>query len=211
VVRTFGGAMHRGRAHRLREFDETFASFRSRRRVAADAKSDIAQQAVRLIRPDMIVFLDAGTTLFRVAEELPTHAPGALTVVTQSLMIAAHLASVDGFTVHLLGGRVLARQGLALGAATESAAKKFQFDLAILGAEAIDQQGVWNSQQDVVALQRTIISRSQRSCFLLDLTKLGRTAAVQVMTLQQMQARHVRLITDADRATQRLHGIELHS
>ena len=176
VVRTFGGAMARGRAHRLREFDETFTSFRSRRRVAVLAKNTIARQAMRLIRPGQTVFLDAGTTLFQLAEEIAAHPPAPLTIVTQSLMIAALLASVEGLNVHLLGGRVLARQGLALGTATEAAARKLRFDLALLGAEALNVEGIWNSQEDVVALQRAVMARSNRSCFLLDATKIGKSA-----------------------------------
>ena len=208
VTRTFGGAMLRGKSHRLREFDSTFASFRSRRRVAADAKASIARQAARLITDGQTIFLDGGTTLFSLAEELTHRLVGALTIVTQSLMIAAHLASVDDYTVHLLGGRVLPRQGLALGSTALSAVKAFRFDLALLGAEGINDKGLWNSQQDVVALQRSVISRSTQSCFLVDANKFGHAAPIEIMTIEHMQERGYRLLTDADRETRRAYGIE---
>ena len=36
-----------------------------------------------------------------------------------------------------------------------------RFDLALLGAEGIDGDGVWNSQAEIVALQRAVIERSR--------------------------------------------------
>jgi DeoR family fructose operon transcriptional repressor len=208
VRRTFGGALSVEKSPSLRQFDTSFASFRARRRLAADSKRILAERAVRLVKAGQIVFLDAGTTTFRVVEALVRRPPTPLMVVTHSLMVALHLGAVEGLTVHLLGGQVLYRQGLTLGPTAESAAGEFEFDLALLGAEAFNTDGVFNSQDDVVQLQKKIVRKSKRTRFLMDRTKVGQTALVKVFGWDDWPSGDVRLMTDGDSSLLREHGIE---
>jgi DeoR/GlpR family transcriptional regulator of sugar metabolism len=208
VRRTFGGALSVEKSPSLRQFDTSFASFRARRRLAADSKRILAERAVRLVKARQVIFVDAGTTTFRVVEALVRRPPTPLAVVTHSLMVALQLGAVDGVTVHLLGGQVLYRQGLTLGSTTESAAGEFEFDLALLGAEAFNDDGVFNSQDDVVRLQKKIVGKSKRVRFLMDRTKVGQSAMVKVFGWSDWPSGDVGLITDADSSLLREYGVE---
>jgi DeoR family fructose operon transcriptional repressor len=208
VRRTFGGALGVERSPSLGQYEAGFASFRARRRLASGSKSVLARRAVGLIKAGQVIFLDAGTTVYRVVEELVQRPPDRLTVVTHSLMVALRLGAVEGMTVHLLGGQVLYRQGLTLGARTEVAARAFNFDLALLGAEAFNSVGIFNSQDDVVRLQKTVVGRSRRVRFLMDKTKGGQTAAVEVFGWERWPGRDVRLLSDADAALLAKNGVE---
>lgn len=208
VRRTFGGALGVQQSPTLGQFDAGFASFRARRRLAASSKSRLARRAVRLIKRRQTIFLDAGTTTFRVMEELIRRPPDRLTVVTHSLMVALHLSSVEGVTVHLLGGQVLYRQGLTLGSRTELAARAFDFDLALLGAEAFNNAGIFNSQEDVVRLQKNVVSRSKSVRFLMDKTKAGQAAPVPVFRWDRWPRGDVRLLSDAGAALLRKNRVD---
>jgi DeoR/GlpR family transcriptional regulator of sugar metabolism len=168
LTRTYGGA--------LADYNHRFPSFRQRRAVGADGKHAIARQALGLLRPELTVYLDAGTTIFVLAEMLRESPIRPLTCVTSNLPAADMLAEVEGLSVHLLGGQVLRRQSVLLGDEACLSAGFWKFDLALLGAEGMTRAGIWNSSMAVVALQRAVIAQAKCAVVLLDRTKLGRTA-----------------------------------
>ncbi|MEM6313687.1 MAG: DeoR/GlpR family DNA-binding transcription regulator [Planctomycetota bacterium] len=176
VQRTHGGAV----SPDALTYERTFASFGRRRTRAASAKARIAVAAAALVRSGMTLFIDAGTTCFRLAEELRRTPRKNLTIVTQSLAVAAHLAPSEDSSVVLLGGRLLPRQRVVLGPQTVAAARRWSFDLALLGAEAFDDAGIFNSQEDVAELQRQVMRRASTHAFLMDRTKFGRQSSARV-------------------------------
>lgn len=168
VTRTYGGA--------LADFNLRFPSFRQRRNVAVEAKRAIADRALQLVRPEMTVFFDNGTTVFTLTEAL-RHSPiRPLTCVTGNLPVADLLSEVEGLDVHLLGGQVLRRQSVLLGDAACRAAEQWKFDVAFFSAEGMTREGLWNSDATVVALQRAVAAHASGRIALLDASKLGRTA-----------------------------------
>src|SRR6185295_10543047 len=87
------------------------------------------------------------------------------------------LADLGDVEVHLLGGQYFRRTSLLLGAHTVQAARRWRFDVALLGVEGIDPAGLWNSLRDVVLLQRSVIRASAHRVVLADQVKFGRRAA----------------------------------
>lgn len=168
VTRTYGGA--------LADFNLRFPSFRQRRHLAVDAKRMISERALQLLRPEMTVFFDNGTTVFTLTEAL-RHSPiRPLTCVTGNLPVADLLSEVEGLDVHLLGGQFLRRQSVLLGDAACRSAEQWTFDIAFFSAEGMTREGLWNSDAAVVALQKAVAAHSRVNLALLDGTKLGRTA-----------------------------------
>jgi DeoR/GlpR family transcriptional regulator of sugar metabolism len=123
-----------------------------------------------------VLYLDAGTTIFALAEAIRVAHVRPLTCVTSNLPAADLLAEVDGVDVYLLGGQLLRRQSVLLGEEACRSASHWKFDLALLCAEGMTREGVWNSSPAVVALQKAVIAQSRSTVLLLDRTKLGRTA-----------------------------------
>ena len=168
VTRTYGGA--------LADFNLRFPSFRQRRNIANDAKRAIAERALQLLRPEMTVFFDNGTTVFTLTEALRQSPIRPLTCVTGNLPVADLLSEVEGLDVHLLGGQVFRRQSVLLGDAACRSAEQWTFDVAFLSAEGMTREGLWNSETAVVMLQRAVAAHATVKIALLDATKLGRTA-----------------------------------
>ena len=116
-----------------------------------------------------------------------------LKVVTNSLPVAEALASRGSSEVHLLGGCLLPHQLVVVGPGASLSLSSWGFDLAFLSAEAMDAEGLWNSQDDISDFQRHLCGRSEQAVFCLDETKLGRKAPSFVMAWNEVG----RLITTA--------------
>jgi DeoR/GlpR family transcriptional regulator of sugar metabolism len=185
IRRTHGGA--------LAEYNHRFPSFVERQGVAAEGKRRIARRATKIIEPGTVCFFDAGTTIFAIAEELERAPVTPLTVITNNLPVAELLASVEGIGVHLLGGELLPRQSVLVGKAARKALDFYNFDLAFLGAEGLDPAGVWNSQEDVVQLQKVLIVTARRVALCADRMKIGHKAPVFLAKWEEIDL----LLTDA--------------
>ncbi len=168
ITRTYGGA--------LVEFNQRFRSFAERREHQAEAKRRIAALALTLIKPGTICYLDGGSSVYALAQLIASGGPRPLTVVTINLPAAELLAQSDDVEVNVLSGQYLPRQSILLGSKTSAAARLWRFDLAFLGAEAMDAQGTWNTQADVIAVERTVANAAKACHFLIDGGKIGASA-----------------------------------
>jgi DeoR/GlpR family transcriptional regulator of sugar metabolism len=187
LVRTFGGA--------LAEFDENFASFAERLRAAAAGKRRIGDEAASLVSPGSVVYLDGGTTILAVAESLASRRPANVTVFTNNLPVADRLGDCPGFNVVILGGTYFRKLAQLGGRPALRALEKVQFDLALMSAEAMRPEGIFNSHASITELQHAVLSRARQRAFCLDRTKIGSDAPALVVHWPDVR----RLITDASR------------
>ena len=185
IIRTYGGA--------ISEYDQGFASFRERQRSHRPAKMRIAQAALSLLKPKSILFLDAGTTIHLLAEAIASSSIRPLTVVTNNLPVAEALSDAEGVDVDLIAGRYAARQRVLLGSKAQSSVTLWHLDAAFLSAEGMDAQGLWNSQADVVALQRAVAEMAPMVAFCIDASKVGERAPQFLLPWDRVH----RLVTDA--------------
>jgi len=195
VRRTHGGALS-PYAGALGDFELFFPTFDQRRGDCEPAKRAIARAAASLVKLGDTVFIDAGTTCFAVAEEIERSALRGITVVTHNLAVAVKLGAIDGIRVEVLGGTLLPRQAALFGDEACRAISARRMDLALLCAEGFDTSGVWNSQEDVVRLQRSAMAAAARVVLLIDSSKLRRQGPV---LLSPWTAVHL-LVTDASPA-----------
>lgn len=186
ITRTYGGA--------LTEFDDLFMPFHQRNAQNRAAKQRIAQKAASMVRPGQTVFMDAGSTVYAVAEKLLDSGCDSVRVVTNSLPVAEAVASRGTSVVHLLGGRLLPHQLVVVGSGSSVSLSSWRFDLAFLSAEGMNVEGLWNSQDDINDFQRHVCGRSALAVFCVDGSKLGRSAPSFLMPWQDVQ----QLITTAE-------------
>src|SRR5689334_489460 len=106
----------------------------------AEQKDAIAAAALDFLPlSGATVLLDAGTTTARIAAQLPTDRE--LTVVTNSVPIAARLSAVPTVTLQLLGGRVRGLTQAAVGEQTVAVLNTLRVDVAFVGTNGIS---VWH-------------------------------------------------------------------
>ncbi len=197
ITRTHGGA--------LAEYDRRFPSFGERRHQARAAKREIAQAGRSVIGSGMTVFFDAGTTVHAIASAFAARPVPRVRAVTNNLPVAQVLSGVKGLGVQLVGGEFWGRQSVMVGPQAQRSLRLWRFDLALLGAEGMTAAGVWNSQADVVAFQRTAAGLSRRTVCCMDSSKLGRQARVFLLPWRRVDG----LVTDAHPSELEAAGIAL--
>ncbi len=197
ITRTYGGA--------LADYNTAFASLGERAKRARSAKALIARAAFARVPTSGTIFLDAGTTILALARLLARRRAQQLTVVTNSLPVASVLGGAPGITLHLLGGIFLHRQSTLFGDLAVTALASWQFDAAFLGGEAMNTDGIFNSHEEVVRLQRAASARARESFFCLDASKLSKSTPHRVATWPEV----TRLITDATTTELSQSGITL--
>ncbi len=197
ITRTYGGA--------LSDYNANFPSFRQRQTANAAAKRLIGRAARNLLKPGQTCYLDGGTTPFAVAEALREDPVSPLTVLTCNIPCAELLAPVEGLQIYLLGGRFLARQSVLLGDTARRSLGHWHIDVAFLGAEGITAEGFWNSQEEIIRLQRAAARRSKCTVICADATKLGQRTPFFVLPWSSS----VVLLTEAPPARLKSSGIQL--
>ena len=184
VVRTRGGAAAPGVA--LTEVDLS-----QRAREHHDEKVAIAWTAVeRLIVEGSSVALDTGSTTLEVARLLRSRQ---LIVVTNSLPVVNELVASE-CSVVVLGGMLRDRSLSTVGPYTESAAREFHCDLALVSAPAISTEfGLMDTDLEAVATKRALIRSASRSYAVLDHSKFGRRAFTSICAIDDLTG----IVTDS--------------
>ena len=187
----------RGPSYPRRRPDRRFSGHRGGLRGARAETYIAAKRAIGLaayddLRPDMSVFLDAGTTVLQVARRIRMN-PLPLSVFTNCLAVAQVLTDIRDVQVTLLGGRLRSRNASVLGALAESMLERLWFDQLFLGASTVGDDGcTYTMDEDEARLNEKMITRSARTTVLADASKFGPRATYQVTRLDE----RLDLITD---------------
>lgn len=169
------------------------ANYRRRKEEQAEAKRRMGRCIAGMIPDGATVFLDTGTTLEAVAEALV--ARRGLRIVTYSLRVANYLSENSDFALSMPGGQVRNADGAVFGDGAAAFLRRFQLDVAVIGASGIDDQGMMSDDDfEEVALVRAAVARARTVILAADATKFGRTAAVNLGPIGDVAT----LVTDAE-------------
>lgn len=129
IRRTHGGAVTRA----PRGAEQAFAL---REQLDAEAKAEIARQAMDLIEPDQTILMNDGSTVLALAKEIVA-ARLPLTVATPGLNIAGCLSHCPTVTTYLLGGEVRHQSLGTSGGFAEAMLRAINADTAFLAADGL--------------------------------------------------------------------------
>ncbi|MHA6690345.1 DeoR/GlpR family DNA-binding transcription regulator [Devosia sp. A449] len=184
LVKGFGGAFASpGVAHH---------SYNERQTVQVAVKQRLVAALEEFLVPNATVFVGLGTTFHALHEILARH-PGVL-IATPNLEVAYSCALKTDATVYVYGGYVRNKDSSVLTLA-DSNRQRFKFDIAIIGASAIDRDGaVLEFDPMEVDLVRDILPQSRRVILVAHQDKFNRQAPHQVTRLADIDV----LITNGD-------------
>lgn len=138
----------------------------------SETKRRIAALALDELPAEGAVLLDGGTTTRTLAEMLPDR-PG-LTVITNSVDIAATLQGHTHTDLYVLGGRVRGRTGACVGDWLTSALDAVCVDVALLGTNGYSAaRGMTTPDQAESVAKRTMVGAARRAVVLADSSKAG--------------------------------------
>ncbi|NHI17945.1 DeoR/GlpR family DNA-binding transcription regulator [Microbacterium excoecariae] len=163
-----------------------------RRQVAGDAKRRLAEVVASRI-PDGFagsVFLDAGTTTGALLDPLARRLSGGRAeIVTHAVQHAAALAETGAVALTLLGGRIRALTGAAVGAQTVREIAGIRPDVALVGVNGISADfGLSTPDGDEAAVKRAIVRAARRVIVVADRSKFGSESLHRFAGLDEVDA-----------------------
>lgn len=185
LVRTFGGA------RRLEPASLLARTFGEKQRSMQAEKERIARAAAALVEPGMIVALDSGTTIWRVAAALKEKAP--LRILTSALAPVEELGSLDGFTIHLAGGKFRRENLDFTGTATVASYRELHADIAFVGADSyLPGRGAFSLDEASASVAAAVADCADRRVVVVDHTKFGARGCCLVIPSHRVDV----LVTD---------------
>lgn len=154
-------------------------------------KADIARHALDWISEGMTLALDASSTCFHLARQLPDIA---LTVFTNSLPICHEMAKRERITLICSGGTLERKYRSYVNPALVTQLRSLEIDLFIFSCEGVDEQGImWDPVEHNAAFKAQLLHRASQSLLLIDKSKFQRSSEVKIGLLSQV----TQVITDA--------------
>ncbi len=158
--------------------------------VHSDTKMAIARYCASLILPGQTIIMDAGSTVYYVAQQLVSKHP---IVVTNSLPISNLYSGYSQVETHVVGGVIYPRLGVLTGPKAEEGFASIHADVAIMGAAGLTlNEGLTNTHALLIDMQLTMIRSARKVFFCMDSTKLGNSSLFYLCKTDKIQ----NLITD---------------
>ncbi|WP_338985648.1 DeoR/GlpR family DNA-binding transcription regulator [Spiroplasma endosymbiont of Diplazon laetatorius] len=150
-----------------------------------DAKKNIAKKALACIKPFETIFLDAGSTTFFLAELIKPEFNNK--IYTNSIINAQILAKNGIKDINLLPGKLKISTVAICGVETIAALSKYNFDLAFLGINAVDNEyNFFTTDEDEAEVKRIAIRNSQFAFGLADTSKNNSKSLVKFSDKSQI-------------------------
>ena len=150
----------------------------------APEKAQIAQKTLALLRPDMTIYLDSGSTTTALARLIPDER---FQIFTSSLSCANELLRLTRARVFLPGGFVNRYSQSLCGIEAVRTVGRINFDLALIGTTSFsDKTGFSCGMEEEAQLKRAVIAQAEQSYVLMDAGKVGLTSTFSFATLDEV-------------------------
>ncbi len=177
--------------------DEAEAPIERRAQVRLREKRHIARAAVTLLKPGQTLFVDAGSTVAALADELSRLA--GLTIITNSLDVALRCSgttarALGAHDIVLLGGRPRAGLQATYGDVTVGQIYRYHADYAFVSPVGLHaEQGASSYDRAEAEVARAMCHQARQVVILADHSKLGQISRVQFCALDALDI----VVTDA--------------
>lgn len=175
-----------------------------------DERARIGRGAAGLIEKGQIVMIDGGSTTYEVARNL-SQLKRDLTIITNSTGVASVAGANPTFRVLLCPGTYDSREGSVLGEDTVEFVRRYNADVAIIGASGLSADGPSDMISGAAAVKRAMISRSLSTVLVVTHDKFGRSSLERICGLDDIAD----IVTDSEptadlRTAAEQAGTELH-
>lgn len=141
-------------------------------------KADIAREALAWIEPGMVIALDASSTCWYLARQLPDIE---IDVFTNSHPICQELGKREHIQLITSGGKLERKYGCYVNPSLISQLKPLDIDLFIFSCEGIDSGGaLWDSNAINADFKSMLLKRASQSLLLIDKSKFNRSGEARI-------------------------------
>ncbi len=164
--------------------DDVGKSFQVRKSVAFDEKRIMARNLIQYFEEGLIIGLDASSSSWHVADELP-NIP--CTVVTNSMQNVAALRDKNNIKIIASGGVYSSKYDAFYGPLSEQMFNHLHLDLAIVSCTGFDcNGGVWESNELNASNKKAMMLRATKKFLLADCSKYNKKNLISLMNLQDV-------------------------
>jgi DeoR/GlpR family transcriptional regulator of sugar metabolism len=154
-------------------------------------KAAVAARAATLLRDDMVVYLDAGTTTGALVDAVRAFSD--VTVITNDFAIVDQLTSADHVETIHIGGRLEHSNRSTVGRLAAETLRRVNIDLAFISASSWDiGRGVTTPSEQKVDVKLAALESSSESVLLATSSKFGTFGMYDVVPLRRFD----RIVTD---------------
>lgn len=147
-------------------------------------KADIAREALEWIEAGMVIALDASSTCWYLARQLPDID---IQVFTNSHPICLELGKREQIQLISSGGKLERKYGCYVNPSLISQLKVLDIDLFIFSCEGIDSHGgLWDSNRVNAGFKSLLLKRASQSLLLIDKSKFNRSGEARVGHLDEV-------------------------
>lgn len=172
----------RGGAVKLKS-DSSDTPFNSRSLFHVKEKEMIAKLAAGLVKDGEVIYIDSGTTPFRMLKYLRNKH---ITVVTTSTLLLMELEGTQLDCI-VLGGQVNKATASIVGPITDNLLREMHFDKAFIGASGYDLVAGINTPDYQEANKKRIVKAQSRICYVLaDSSKEGKITMCTALDLGEV-------------------------
>lgn len=170
-------------------------SFYSRLRSHFASKADIARHALHWIEKDMVIALDASSTCWYLAKQLPDMD---ITIYTNSLRVCHEIAKRHRITLICTGGTLLRKYECYVNPNLLIQLRKIDIDLFIFSCAAIDPEGkLYDSNIYNAEFKSLLLKKANQTLLLTDKSKFNRSREIEIGHLDEI----THIVSDLDTDT----------
>lgn len=152
---------------------------------ATEAKKQIAQKVIQLMKKDMVILTGGGTTVIELAKAIPDSLRA--TFFTISPLVAIELVAHPNLTVITVGGELSKGSYVHIGASVINQLHDIRADLCLLGTNGLSpQKGITDSDWEIVQVKKAMIQASEKTAILCISEKLDSHQKFTVCSLEDI-------------------------
>lgn len=164
--------------------EQSEVSYTEREIINSFEKKAISHEAVKLIFPGEQIALDASTTAWYMAKEMPD-VP--LTVITNSIKVAIELSKKEQIKVISTGGLLLPKSLSYVGPLAERSLKTYHVNKAFISCKGVHIEGGLSDSNEWQALLKSqMMSISNQTILMADSTKFGVQTFAHISNIEQI-------------------------
>lgn len=182
LARTHGGAM------KIRELEMPH-NFSNKAAVNQVAKDNICRKAAAEIKEGDIIFMDCGSTVFRMCQFIKNKR---IKVITNSIPVMYELQNSQ-VSLNIIGGEFDAERQAIHGKIAEEHIARYHAGKAFVGIDGISQKGLFANSEKEAAITLALASRSAHTYLLCDTSKIGKESYLKFADVTLVQT----IITDS--------------
>lgn len=181
-----------------------YASFDKRQKQHFLNKEKVARKAAEYISEGQAIALDSGTTALELARVIK-HRFHSLTVVTNSLPVAAELADAEGITLVLTGGIYNSDEKAFTSDLATLIFSRINIDILFLTTCGISvERGITYQRVDEIVVQDRMMEASGKTIVIADSSKIGVNSLVKMCGIDRISM----IITDSNAPAEQTKALE---